>query len=282
VESSQSGTSSGPQLQPCPRCATQIPRESVFCPRCGLQLVAQPPATFGGPPPPMPSQMSGGWRAWSGRKKALVAGGIVLALLVVIGALAGPRRPAGIAAPIPTDRPSPTAAAVHTGSTTPRATPSPAAEPTAVPAPTTIPTEPPATSTPIANTKLGSRQAAIQFFESQGFRGEMNSLSSGEERWLADNPAPHAALAEVIGPANSVDRVSVVVAITDTTSRDAGRLMGAFLLQYAPTALDWAADNTTAALLGDAPTLRVGSRVVRMHGLMANDGSLVTLTVDHD
>lgn len=83
-----------PQLWPCPRCQTPIPSTSAFCPRCGLEL-AQAPA-------PPQAQGDGvqpltGWRAWSTKKKAVVAGAIVLVGLLVLGSVVGrPATPPGV------------------------------------------------------------------------------------------------------------------------------------------------------------------------------------------
>ena len=42
-------------LWPCPRCKTQIPSTSTFCPSCGLQLAGQQAAV----PPPQPKKKAG-------------------------------------------------------------------------------------------------------------------------------------------------------------------------------------------------------------------------------
>jgi hypothetical protein len=110
----------------------------------------------------------------------------------------------------------------------------------------------------------------------------MNPLNTGQERWLAQNPAPHAAMAEVIGPANAVESVSVTVAITGETASAAGQLMAATLVRYAPGSTDWVADNTRAALMGQEPSRQFGDRTVNLVGIPISDGGLVVVTVDHD
>jgi hypothetical protein len=101
-----------------------------------------PPSSWPPAPPPgggpVPARSVTGWRAWSGRKKGLVFGGLALLVLLVAGALAGPRRAptTAIASPTPT----------------PGATVPPNAPPTATQtAPATLAptaTAAPATSTP--------------------------------------------------------------------------------------------------------------------------------------
>lgn len=148
MEPSQSGTPTEPQLWPCPRCKTPIPGDSTFCPRCGLQLVQPSSAVGATAAPSTTSAAPTGWRAWSNAKKAVVFGGIALLILLVIGAVMGPRTPADTAVPARSPQVTATSAAVINS---PMTTATVAAEPTSSPSLTPTPTPAPSpTASPAA------------------------------------------------------------------------------------------------------------------------------------
>ncbi len=285
------------RLWPCPNCTTPIPGSSTFCPRCGHQLMTQqpPPAEQSVPPthgshpqmatpPPIPlmhgAPPAGAQKRLSRKQIAIGAVGVLVAL-VLLGQLGRGSPDGRQAGAEQTPRSTPTRAAPVAVATQPPAASEPTRGATPTPTPTATPTRAP-TPTAVVARKLGSRADAVSFFESHGFRGEMNPLSTGQERWLAQNPAPHAAMAEVIGPANAVESVTVTVAITDETGSAAGQLMAAMLLRYAPGSVDWVADTITAALLGQEPSRRFDDRTVNVVGIPVSDGALMVITVDHD
>lgn len=125
-----------PQLWPCPRCQAKIPSTSQFCPTCGLQLVG----AASGAPPAAPTPGKSGMSR--GKKVAITAGVVIVALLVV-GALGNATRP-------PAGSPQPAAG------TTPRATGAGAAVPPASP----TPPGPPAGSAIGDKVRIGDSQYA--------------------------------------------------------------------------------------------------------------------------
>jgi hypothetical protein len=186
-------------------------------------------------------------------RATLAAGAIVLAAgIVLIALVAGPRQGGG----------SPAGAASPSGSSSA----SPSAGPTA---------SPPAAL-------LGTRADAIAFFEDRGFSGELSQTTDGRPRWIAVNDAEHAVRVSLIGPADAVHELELVVVLTGATSRDAGRLLGQTLQSYAPDAAEWVADNLAAARAGEAPGEQFGPLTVSLDAIAGRGGTVVTLTIDYE
>lgn len=119
----------------------------------------------------------GRWASWTRNKRIAIVGGAVIVLLVVIGGLAGPKRPAdtvgagATATPsFPLTSPTPTAGVTPTPTPTVviTATPSPVAAVTSAPttAPTPPPTSPPTTPPTIPPTPEPTPSAEfVEFFD---------------------------------------------------------------------------------------------------------------------
>lgn len=152
--------------------------------------------------------------------------------------------------------------------------------PTVAASPSVFPTPLPTASA--SSPVLGTRDAAISFFEAQGFSGEQSQTDSGRPRWLATHAEAHATSVAVIGPAAEIDELELVVVLTDTTAGDAGRLLGQTLLAYAPDAAEWVADNLAAARAGDKPAEQFGGLTVSLDAIAGSGGTVVILDVRHD
>jgi hypothetical protein len=151
------------------------------------------------------------------------------------------------------------------------------------PVATTSPTRPAFTSPPAAS-GLGTRSAIVAYLESLGFTGSESPLADGRSRWLGRRTSD-SATAEVIGPANAIDNVSLTVATDAEGAESAGTLVGGWLDRYAPVGgrdffasafdkYDGSADLDESRDLGD--------RLLHIQTLTATDGVIVIVTIDHD
>ncbi len=92
--------------------------------------------------------------------------------------------------------------------------------------------------------KLGSGASVISFFgrsSSGEFTGEMNDLNTGEEQWLGNNADN--SIAEAVGTAEAIDRVSMTVAVDADSAQEVGDHIGGMLGQLAPSARTWPASS---------------------------------------
>lgn len=131
-------------------------------------------------------------------------------------------------------------------------------------------------------TSLGTRDQVVEWFTGRGFSGEENTLADGTPRWLGQR-ASDSASGEVIGPDEAIDRVSMIVAVTDASAEAAGQEMGVFLQEFAPESVSWVSDTLSGFSGTDLDEeKRFGDRTVHVQTISASDGNLVVVTVDHD
>lgn len=263
-------TQSTAPLWPCPRCQTRIPASSQFCPTCGYQLVAQQGSHSyvstgtGTPQVPTAPPRAAGWRGWSRNKKLAAAGGAFLAVLIVLGAISGPRRPPTASAPTST----PTIGAAAPVTITPR--------PTLALTPAPAPSE---RSDPTSTIDtLWTRSRILDLFASEGFVGEDSPLIDGTPRWLGRGPS--AEILEVTGAPNAIQSVT----LTQVAGEEAGALAGQFLNTFAGTeARLWFSSELRSYAGVDLDTSQsFGDVTVRLQTLSASDGALVLVTVERD
>ncbi len=166
---------------------------------------------------------------------------------------------------------------------TPRATPVPTPRITAVPQATAKP-QPARTARPAATPRVsgfGTRDEIVSFWEDLGFTGGMSDLNTGEKRWLGRDDSSD--MVEVTGPADGVTSLSLTVAVSNDTADSAGTLMGLWLITYAPGSTDYVSNGINRlAAGGSGGSKRFGHVRVGVDGILATDGMIVIVTLDHD
>ena len=123
---------------------------------------------------------------------------------------------------------------------------------------------------------LGSRAAAIIWFEANGFTGKESPLSDGTPRWLGNGPLN--SLGEVQGQPDTVSQLSLIAPI----SADSAQLTGAFLNEFAPGSRDFLSTvlSSTQTSGPQDQTQRIGDRLVRVQTADIGSGTYeVSLTI---
>lgn len=128
---------------------------------------------------------------------------------------------------------------------------------------------------------FGSESILASSFESLGFSGSSSPLTDGTPRWLGRR-SYDAAMVELIGPADGIDRMSITIASTTEQAETRGASLRAFLDAYAPSARDHVAELLQGMTSDLDETFHAGNASVHLATITASDGIVVTITLDHD